>query len=243
VVLPAFNEARTIEEEALRFHRTIVEPLPGSELIVAEDGSTDGTHEILQRLAQAGKIVHVTSEVRKGYIRALLDAFRACRNPYVFFSDTGNKHDPAEFWKLYEVRHEYDLIVGRKTDRKDQKYRQLLTWGYNAILRSYFGVSGVHDADSGFRLMNRSVVDHVLGTQLIFRNLVGSEIVIRAIHAGLKYHEIPVSYEGREGESRGLPLAKIPRISLQTLGALSRLRVILNTPDPPLETELRRPLP
>ncbi|MGA3027761.1 MAG: glycosyltransferase family 2 protein [Bryobacteraceae bacterium] len=229
VVMVAFNEARTIEAEVLRFHRAIVERLPGSEFIVAEDGSTDGTSEILRQLARRIGIVHLTGSERKGYQRAFLDAVARARNSWVFFSDSGGKHDPEEFWKLYPLRHQYDLIVGRKTDRKDQPYRRLLTWTYNLALRTYFGFAAIQDADSGFRLFNRAVVDRVLRGRLVFRNLVASEIVLRTIACGLKYGEVPVSYNMREGVSRGLPPRKIPRVALDTLRAMALLKSELHT--------------
>jgi glycosyltransferase involved in cell wall biosynthesis len=224
VVMVAFNEARTIEAEVRQFHNAIVRRLPGSEFIVAEDGSADGTTQILQSLAATLGIVHVTGPQRKGYKRAFLEAVLSTRNPYVFFSDTGGKHDPQDFWKLYALRREYDLIVGRKVERRDQRYRQALTWTYNWLLRSYFGFPQIRDADSGFRLFNRAAVDQVLSRGLAYRNLIASEIVLRTIACGLRYHEVPISYAGRAGESRGLPSRKIPGVVLETLRAMVRLK-------------------
>ncbi|MGA2183340.1 MAG: flippase-like domain-containing protein [Bryobacteraceae bacterium] len=232
VVMVAFNEARTIEAEVLRFHSAIVERLPDSEFIVAEDGSTDGTSAILEQLARRVGIIHLTGTERKGYKRALLDAVMLARNPWVFFSDSGGKHDPEEFWKLYPLRNEYDLIVGRKTGRKDQPYRRLLTWAYNLVLRTYFGFDSIRDADSGFRLFNRAVVDRVLGGGLIFRNLIASEVVLRTIACGLKYREVPISYDMREGVSRGLPPRRIPRVALDTLRAMVLLKSELHAQSP-----------
>ena len=224
VVMVAFNEAQTIEAEVLRFHDAIVGRLAGSEFIVAEDGSTDGTSEILQDLARRIGIRHLTGTERKGYKRAFLDAIFSARNPYVFFSDSGGKHDPEEFWKLYPLRAECDLIVGRKTGRKDQLYRQLLTWSYNFALRQYFGFEEIRDADSGFRLFNRAVIDQVLRGKLTYRNLVASEIVLRTIRSGLRYREVEVSYDMRQGQSRGLPLAKLPTVIIGALRAMVDLK-------------------
>ncbi len=224
VILVAFNEAQTIEAEVLNFHEAIVRRLPGSELIVAEDGSTDGTSEILKDLARRIGIRHLTGKERKGYKRAFLDAVFSAQNPYVFFSDSGGKHDPEEFWKLYPLRQHYDLVVGRKTARKDQMYRQLLTWSYNFALRWYFGYDEIRDADSGFRLFNRAVIDRVLRGKLIYRNLIASEIVLRTIWSGLRYREVEVSYDMRRGESRGLPPAKLPSVVVNALRGMVHLK-------------------
>ena len=224
LIMVAFNEAETIEAEVLSFHRTIVERLPGSEFIVAEDGSRDRTPQILKELAARVGIVHLTSTERKGYKRALLDAVFAARNPYIFFSDSGGKHNPEEFWKLYALRKDYDLVVGRKADRKDQIYRRLLTWTYNLAMRTYFGFPEIRDADSGFRLFNRAVVDGVLRRHLICRNLIASEIALRTIASGLKYGEVEVSYNLRTGTSRGLPPSKIPAVALSALRSMATLK-------------------
>lgn len=224
IVMVAFNEAQTIEAEVLRFHQVIVERLPGSEFIVAEDGSRDDTPKILQDLVRRIGIIHLTDTERKGYKRALLDAVLSARNPYIFFSDSGGKHDPEEFWKLYPLRDSFDLVVGRKTGRQDQLYRQLLTWTYNFAIRAYFGFNEIRDADSGFRLFNRAVVDRVLRQKLISKNLIASEIVLRTIAAGLKYGEVEVSYNMREGVSRGLPPKNIPSIAIGALRSMAALR-------------------
>jgi glycosyltransferase involved in cell wall biosynthesis len=224
IVLLAYNEAATIEQELVSFHDAIVSRLPGSEILVAEDGSTDGTSQIVDRLATRLPLVHLSSPERLGYARALTRAVLAARNEWVFFSDTGCKHAPADFWKLYARIGDCDLVVGRKTRRRDQLYRRALSRAYNTTLRVYFDLDGVFDADSGFRLFNRQVVDRVFRPGLRFASFVGSEIVVRAILLGLRYAEVPVSYAQRAGESKGVPPRTIARQVRRVLGDLRALK-------------------
>jgi glycosyltransferase involved in cell wall biosynthesis len=224
VILLAHNEAATIERELTGFHEAIVAKLPGSELIVAEDGSTDGTTEIIQRLEGTLHVVHRFSATRLGYARALREAVLAAKNDWVFFSDTGLKHDPHDFWKLYERIGDTDLIVGRKTNRSDQLYRRALTLSFNTYLRLYFDLDNIFDADSGFRLFNRKVIDAVFRKEVTFKSLVGSEIVLRTIFAGLRYAEVPVSYSLRVGESKGMPPRTIARQIWRVVGDLAKLK-------------------
>jgi len=225
LVFLAYNEIDTIEAEVRDFKSEIVDKLPGSEFIVAEDGSTDGTHEVLQKLQKEIGIIHLTSGERKGYRRALLDSIAATKNGFVFFCDTGRKHDAQDFWKLYEQRHDADLIIGRKTNREDQWYRKLFTKVYNTLIRCYFRVEGVRDSDSGFRLFNRKVADGIFcGGKLFFKELPGSEVVVRVIRGGLRYLEVPVAYHQRLGASRGLPNSKIPKVIIGAIRNLRRLK-------------------
>jgi len=210
VILLAHNEAASIAAELRAFHREVVERIPGGELIVAEDGSRDGTRERIAELAREIPLRLVGGPKRLGYRNAMLGAISASDRPWIFFCDAGRKHDPADFWRLYELREQYDLIVGRKAHRTDQWHRRLLSWGLNLFLRHYFGAP-VRDADSGMRLLNRRAVAAVMAHPLIFRECSGSEIVIRAIAANLRYAEVPVSYAQRDGKSSGMPARKIPR--------------------------------
>jgi hypothetical protein len=66
----------------------------------------------------------------------------------------------------------------------------------------------VFDADSGMRLMSRRIADEIV-PHVTFRGFSSSEIVIRAIAAGFRHGEVPITYRQRAGESRGLPVANI----------------------------------
>lgn len=225
VILLAHNEARTIEREIRAFNEVVVSRLKGSEFIVAEDGSTDGTTEILERIHREGMIYHLTSPERRGYRQALLDAVSHCKNNFIFLSDTGLKHDPGDFWNLYPLRHRFDLVVGRKTNRQDQRYRQMLTYGYNLVIRILFGNNQIYDCDSGFKLFNRAVTDNIFKSEnLFFKELANSEIVLRVLHEGLRYAEVPVTYRQREGVSRGLPPQKLFRVIVGSLVNLVKLK-------------------
>lgn len=230
VIVNVYNEAETIERELREIHAEIVVKLPGSELIVAEDGSTDGTKEILARLKDELGIIHSTAPERKGYAKAFRDAVTLARNPYVFFSDTGGKLDFREFWKLYEYRHEYDVLSGTRNQRTDQWYRRLLTWSYNALLRAYFRVD-LRDADAGFRLYRAEVIRKISGEPWINKYLIASELALRAIYSGYSFREIPIAYRQRAGSSRGLPLTTIPRATGSVVRNFPRLKRAITAAD------------
>jgi glycosyltransferase involved in cell wall biosynthesis len=230
VIINVYNEAGTIEREVRQIQAEILDRLPGSELIVAEDGSSDGTKEILQRLKAELGIVHSTSPERKGYARAFRDAVALAKNPYVFFSDTGGKQDFADFWKLYEHCDRYGIVSGIRSNRKDQLYRRWMTWTYNFLLRKYFGVA-LRDADAGFRIYQARVIRKIANEPWINRHLISSELALRAIYSGYAVKEVPVPYHPRAGVSRGLPPAKIPRVILGVLRNFSRLKQTLTAPE------------
>jgi len=216
VILIAYNEAEVIEREVEGFYHEVVEKLLGSELIVAEDGSTDGTSEILRNLAERLPIRLVQGEERKGYKQALLDALKLPRHEWVLFSDTGGKFYPENFWKLEKYRDRADLIIGVKRNRRDQHYRRVITRVFNFLVRLYFRVD-LSDIDSGFRIFPRGLALRAVERPLIFQDLITSELTLRMVALGARVAEVPVGYRLRQGKSRGMPPAKIPRVIIKTL--------------------------
>ena len=223
VILLAHNEADTIEREIRSFNDVVVKRLDDAEFIVAEDGSRDGTRARIENAATAISLRAVGGAERLGYARAVEGALRSVNSDWYFLCDGGMKHDPEDFWTLWNARTDHDLIVGRKTNRQDQRYRQLLTFGFNWLIRQMFGVE-VFDVDSGMRLLRRNVVDDVLSRGISFRNFSSSEIVLRAIASGRRYVEVPISYQQRAGESRGLPTRGLPKAIRGVVSDLVRLR-------------------
>ncbi len=229
VIINVYNEAGTIEREVRELQAKILDKLPGSELIVAEDGSTDGTKEILERLKAELGIIHSTSMERKGYAKAFRDAVALAKNPYIFFSDTGGKQDFADFWKLYEHCGRYGIVSGLRSGRKDHLYRRLMTWTYNFLLRKYFHV-GLRDADAGFRIYQAPALRKIANEAWVNRYLISSELALRAIYSGFEVKEVPVLYRQRAGVSRGLPPSKIPKVIVSVLRNFARLKKVLASP-------------
>jgi glycosyltransferase involved in cell wall biosynthesis len=215
VILLAHNEAGSIEQEIAAFNDVVIRHLPRYELIIAEDGSSDGTRERIEAVREKYGLRIVGAVERLGYARAVRNAVAQASGDFIFICDGGEKHDPADFWKLYDRRYDADLIAGRRTERRDQRHRLLLTSALNLFVRLFFGVD-MRDADSGIRLYNRRVVDQVFASPLLFRGFISTEIAVRASKCGLRCLEVPVSYR-RGRTSRGLPLRNMPRAIMRLL--------------------------
>jgi glycosyltransferase involved in cell wall biosynthesis len=226
VIINVYNEVQTIEREILNIHSKILSPLPGSELIVAEDGSTDGTKQIIAKYVHDFGVIHSTGPQRKGYAKALKDALSLAKHPYIFFSDTGDKFDYDDFWKLYAMRRRYALVIGVRGKRSDQLYRRFLTVGYNFLLKHYFHVP-LQDADSGFRIIRRDLAQKICREEWINQYLINSELTLRAVFRGYSVGYVSVAYRRRGGSSRGLPPRETVRAVVQVLKNFPRLKSVL----------------
>jgi glycosyltransferase involved in cell wall biosynthesis len=228
VIITVYNEAATIEDEILNIQNKILSKLPGSELIIAEDGSTDGTKEIISKYVRDFGVIHSTGSERKGYAKALKDAMKIVKNPYMFFSDTGAKFEFDDFWKLYAIRDKYSLVIGVRSERTDRLYRRFLTIAYNFVLKKYFHVY-LEDADSGFRIYSRELMNRLCAEEWVNKSLIGSELALRTIFGGGNIGYIPVAYKQRPGTSKALPPQRILKTVISVLKNFPELKKILSS--------------
>lgn len=214
ILLLAYNEAETIGLEISEW-QIILNKLENvrTEILIVEDGSTDGTTQILQEKMKEGAIKHLHSPSRNGYKNALIRGLAASQSDFIFMSDTGLKNNLSDFYQFWEQRNASDLLVGHKVTRTDSKFRQLTTKMFNLYLRVIFRDKALQDTDCGFRLLNRNFTNFVVENGLSFKEFANSEMSLLA-RQKYTFRQLPISYHGRKGESRGLPLKKLPRAIL-----------------------------
>ncbi len=224
LILLVHQEADVIERVVEDFYTKVISKIPGSEFIICEDGSTDGTKEILRKIEQKFRLTLHMGNEKRGYTLAMREAFRLAKNSIIFFSDSDGQHDPDDFWKFAERLETADLVVGWKKHRKDGILRRCLTMIFNRIVRLFFGVR-VHDIDCGFRLLRKEVVNFLLEQPWHLTHCISAELTVKAYHKGFRIVEVPVSHFPREfGESRGLPTRKLPKIILHILVGFLKIK-------------------
>ena len=195
VVIPAYNEAETIEQLAT---------LAGqyADVCVVDDGSTDATPEILARLDG----VHVIRHTRNTHIAgAILDGMRHAETAgyaHVITMDAGMSHDPAAI-PSFLARRDAGLVIGCREQRVDVPiHRRLLsrcgTALLNLVLERRFvpwGGAGLRDATSGYRMYSRAAVELLLREPLRSRAFdFHFEALCHVYRAGLSIAEIPITY-------------------------------------------------
>jgi glycosyltransferase involved in cell wall biosynthesis len=222
VLMPAYNEVNTISKVVKEYYDEICGKLP-AELIIAEDGSTDGTKEILCSLRNDFPLVVRSDPNRKGYAKGVGDALRRCNRDWVFFSDSDGQYSPSDFWSLWKYRHDYDMVVGCKVRRNEGMHRIVLAKGFHKVVNLSFDLD-LQDADCGFRLIRREVIKSVIDSVKFLKYSFWAEFTIRASLKGFKICEVPINHSSRTfGNSQIYKPSKIPIIILKQLSGLMRL--------------------
>jgi uncharacterized membrane protein YbhN (UPF0104 family) len=203
VVLPAYNEADTIEHTVTVTLSTLESFLPdGSfEVIVAEDGCADATPEIATRMAEEDdRVRHFHSDERLGRGGALERAFRASDGDVLVYFDTDLATDMAHLEELVEsVRSgEYDIATGSRRMPGEKQEREpergVASTGYNALVRLFLR-SPMYDHQCGFKAFDREALLDLLNDVEDDHWFWDTEILVRAQRAGYDVKEFPVEWE------------------------------------------------
>ena len=196
LVFPVHNESFIIEQTLRNYIAELGNRVKDLEVVVSEDGSTDDTKVVLERLKQELPFKLFMSDERKGYQRALVDAISHATKPWLFIVDSDYQFAAIDFWRLEPHCRSYDVILGIKVPRKDPFYRVILSKGYNWLLRLFFKLP-YRDMDSGFRLIRRSVAQEI-APAVKHMSFFTAEFVVRAHYAGYKILEVPVHHYARK---------------------------------------------
>ena len=160
VFFPAYNDAPSLPTLIERAFAVLSESAHEFEVVVVNDGSTDGTVEVLRELhLRFGPRLRVVEHLQnRGYGAALRTGLAAARCDLVFYTDGDGQYDVGELPLLIDfMRDGVGLVNGYKLTRHDPRHRIWIGWLYNRFARVLFGIA-LRDIDCDFRLMRRDIL-------------------------------------------------------------------------------------
>jgi undecaprenyl-phosphate 4-deoxy-4-formamido-L-arabinose transferase len=212
LVVPVYNEARTIEDVYRQAVAALERLGRAYEVIVVDDGSTDGTWAILERL-HAGDASFRAVRLKRNFGQhpAMHAGLVRARGDVVVTMDGDLQNSPADLPKLVAaVDAGADVASGRRRGRADSWGRTLPSRLVNGMLRR-FTRADISDFGCAFNAYTRSALTPVLG-------LIGKQKFTKALvlSAGASVVEVDLEHRAREGRSRYSPL-RLARLALHVL--------------------------
>lgn len=224
LVIPFYNEAGNIRP-LLDAALPVLRPLDGGfEVILVDDGSSDGTAAELAAIAAAEPRCRVlTLSPNGGQAAALLAGLRAAQGDFILTMDGDGQNDPRDLPAVLApvASDEADLVCGIRTPRHDSGLRRAMSRLANAV-RSRYLRDGVSDAGCQLRAFRRELVGALQPSPLM-----QSFIPAMAVAAGFRVAELPVRHHAR---TRGESKYGLRRLWWRPLAEMIRLRWVLSHP-------------
>jgi glycosyltransferase involved in cell wall biosynthesis len=195
VIIPAYNERATIREILRRVRETPYE----KEIIVVDDGSTDGTREILAQMGEPDLRV-VLHERNRGKGGALRTGFAAATGDYVVVQDADLEYDPRDYPKLLEplVNGDADVVYGSRfagTPRRVLFFWHAVANRALTLLSNMTTNLNLTDMETGYKAFRIDVVRRLSVESERFG--VEPELTAKIARLGCRVYEVPISYHGR----------------------------------------------
>jgi glycosyltransferase involved in cell wall biosynthesis len=203
IVAPVFNEEEGIEQVVQYWLKVLQENGASAEIVLANDGSTDRTLEILENLSQKIPSLKVVSYTpNRGYGYALKTAIRASKGRWVITLDSDGQFDLADFPSLLKLQNEkqLDFVTGYRMKKKDNLFRVIADRSLNLIVRTMFSVS-LRDTNCAMKLI-RGELARTLNIEAKGYP-TPTEITVKLITLGAKTAETGVHHSERlQGQSK-----------------------------------------
>ena len=226
--MPAYNEAENIESTIEQWY-PIVEELSSEDmdakLVIANDGSKDGTFAIMQKLAYKYPLFVPLDKPNSGHGATVLYLYRYSISngaDYIFQTDSDGQTNPEEFWQMWENRNTYDFQIGYRKSRQDGVSREFVTKILRIVVWLMFH-KRVTDANTPFRLMKTNKLQPIMN--IIPQDYFLCNVAISAIAVkwGYRIGWYTISFKPRQGGVNSINLKKIFKIGIK---AVSDFRII-----------------
>ncbi len=219
VFFPCHNEAGNLPRVIARAKEILPGISDDFEILIINDGSTDGTGELAEQFAAGdSRIRAVHHERNLGYGGAVQSGIRASRKEWIFYTDGDGQFDLADLGGLTDLTEDYDLIACYRIRRNEGMIRRFNAWAWGRLMRILLGLK-VRDIDCAFKLFRRDIFKSIAMKSR--GALISAEILARAQRKGYRLVQRGVAHYPRLS---GRPTGAKPAVILRAFRELIALR-------------------
>lgn len=196
VIVPVYNEVAHLDE----LLRAVLASPARKEIIIVDDGSTDGTREKLQSLGRMENVTIVFHERNYGKGASIRTALHYARGEYVLIQDSDLEYDPKDYPALLRPLQEgnANVVYGVRPDRPERGLRFFLGAKLLTHLTNFLYGAGIHDEATCYKVFRRSTLMRI---QLRCRRFeFCPEVTGKLCRMGERIAEIPIHYNPRSAD-------------------------------------------
>lgn len=211
VIIPAYNEESALPSVIEEWLAALRAAATDFEIHLYNDGSCDGTAAIIDEASRREPRVIAHHQANRGHGPTVLAAYREHADAdWLFQADADGEISAEHFSELWSLRHDQDLVLGRRTNRPQAWYRRVLTKSARHCVRLFSGHS-FEDTNIPFRLMRSESFRPAF--DLMSANAYAPNVLV-VTYAGrmkLRTKEVPVPYQDRRGPAHRVSLCRWAR--------------------------------
>lgn len=221
IVVPAYNESENINALIEDWY-PVVEAHNGSgnsRLVIINDGSKDNTYEMICKASETRPLLVAQTKPNGGHGSTVLYGYRYAIEhgaDLIFQTDSDGQTLPSEFEGFWNLRNDYDAIIGDRSDRQDGKGRVFVEHTLLTLLRIMFGVK-MPDSNAPFRLMKADIVKKYLPLMPEDYNLPNVILTTSFVKFNEKVTFRHVTFRPRQGGVNSINFKKIFKIGVQAI--------------------------
>ena len=198
ITAPAYNERENIEKMVTYWESIFARDGIEGEVVIGEDGSTDGTKDVLRQLQiQFANLVVADHAVNRGYGYALSSAIARSQGDYVLTIDSDGQFDAGEYRLLLEEMEKgYDVVTGYRRRKQDTMLRVIADRFLNLLIRALFRLP-LRDTNCALKLFKGEVARRL---SIEARGYpTPTELLVRAQTLGYRIGETGITHYERAG--------------------------------------------
>lgn len=225
ILMPVYNEATSIKNTIHEIYLTIKNKID-FEFIISEDGSTDGTKEVLKELKNKYPIILISEEGRKYYSKAVIDGIKLSTAKYLLIKDSDGQCDPKDILKFWEMKNQSDIINGYRYPRYDFAYRRFISKAFYFFYKLLFNVP-LRDPSFAYVFMSKKVYGSLNDFTPLMPDGFFWEFNARAKKLNYSFKEIKINHRKRfSGDTKIYTLKNLPRIAITNGIGLIKLKFL-----------------
>lgn len=225
IILPVFNEKDSIESVLEEWKQKLDKQNLTYSFIVCEDGSTDGTKELLVQLQRKYSLKLDQKQKRRGYGGAVIDGIKSANSEHILCIDSDRQCDPNDFLTFWNSREKAHAIIGWRKKRADLLQRKLFSFFFKIVFITLFPTN-IHDPSAPFVLFKKQTVMPYISHLNYLKEGFWWGFVGMCVKNNLTIQENPINHRKRtKGTTQVYLIKNILGISIRNLLGLLKLKL------------------
>ena len=229
ICLPIYNEAKSIEKVINEWVHCMDQLKVDYEIICSEDGSTDGTDQIIKNICIKNyKIINNHSKEKRGYTGAVLSGIEKSTKDFILCIDSDGQCDPADFEKFWDLKNKVNenFLIGNRINRKDSLFRIIISKMFKIYHRLLFN-SKISDPSCPYVLFTKKNFLNIKKKLNFMEEGFWWGFTACSLINNYEFIEVSINHKDRiDGKTNVYKLNKIPLIAINNAIGLLKIRLI-----------------